>query len=349
MQAHRFAVIVALAAVVATATASAAELAMKPHPLCQQGSSICKIIRTGKTADDSRFIKPNARRWQDWLPAGAASSDFILLGEVHDNPIHHRSRGGMLTALSWKRRTNLPPVTVFEHIRADQQPKLDAFISRLSRQNSRDRRRFAVRALMRELDWEKSGWPSSRIFAPLFQRALTGGYELKAGNPPRQTVRSVAQTGLSVLPAAEQQRLDLAGRPSGGLWTALLGELKSSHCNLLPDASLPNMAEAQAYRDAHMAAEMLKAHLAGKKVALLAGNGHIRKDRGVPHFLRQKVPDARIVTVMYVEVEDRKTKPSDYVPLDPEGKPATDYVYLTRRMERQDPCQKMRASKRRAP
>ena len=46
---------------------------------------------------------------------------------------------------------------------------------------------------------------------------------------------------------------------------------------------------------------------------------------------------------MLIEVEDGKTDPEAYVPRDPDGKPAADYIIFTPRAERDDPCVKMRA------
>ena len=50
------------------------------------------------------------------LDAGAlrnrlAAADFVLLGEVHDNPAHHELRGRLITALADRR-----PAVVFEQI-----------------------------------------------------------------------------------------------------------------------------------------------------------------------------------------------------------------------------------------
>ena len=45
---------------------------------------------------------------------------------------------------------------------------------------------------------------------------------------------------------------------------------------------------------------------------------------------------------MLAEVEDGKNDPLDYVPRDPDGKPAIDAVILTPRAERPDPCEAMK-------
>ena len=76
---------------------------------------------------------------------------------------------------------------------------------------------------------------------------------------------------------------------------------------------------------------------------LLAGNGHVRSDRGVPRYLRARNPNAGIVAVMLNEVEGGRTDPAAYVPRDPDGKPAVDAIVFTPRAQREDSCAKMRA------
>ena len=127
------------------------------------------------------------------------------------------------------------------------------------------------------------------------------------------------------------------------LQDALLTELEESHCGMMPKTAFGNMAFAQRYRDAHLADAVLKAAEKQGSAILLAGNGHVRTDRGVPAYLRQRAPDRKVVSVMLIEVEDGKTDPQAYVPRDPDGKPVADYIVLTPRQQRPDPCEAMRA------
>jgi uncharacterized iron-regulated protein len=124
---------------------------------------------------------------------------------------------------------------------------------------------------------------------------------------------------------------------------ALLEELKLSHCGMLPESALAPMAEAQRFRDAHIADALLKALGEGAKGVLLAGNGHVRKDRGVPWYLSARAPGSRVATVMLVEVAADNEDAASYVPRDPSGAPAVDYIVFTPRAERGDPCAAMRA------
>jgi len=75
---------------------------------------------------------------------------------------------------------------------------------------------------------------------------------------------------------------------------------------------------------------------------LIAGNGHVRADRGVPWHLRQRARETPVTTVLLMEVEDGQTEPADYVPRGPDGRPAADHVIFTPRAERADPCEALR-------
>ncbi|WP_410522805.1 ChaN family lipoprotein, partial [Parvimonas micra] len=60
-------------------------------------------------------------------------------------------------------------------------------------------------------------------------------------------------------------------------------ELEAGHCGKMPSDLMPGMIRAQIARDVWM--ETLIARQAGHAVVLLAGNAHVRRDLGVPHWL----------------------------------------------------------------
>ncbi len=110
----------------------------------------------------------------------------------------------------------------------------------------------------------------------------------------------------------------------------------------MPRTAFGKMAEAQRYRDAHYAAVIdaaAETHKSG--VVLLAGNGHVRRDRGVPYYLAMRGKQAFAVAL--VEVEDGKTNPDAYIERGPDGSPIYDAILFTTRAERKDPCEEMRA------
>jgi uncharacterized iron-regulated protein len=265
---------------------------------------------------------------------------FVLLGEVHDNPEHHRLRAGMIDGLTEDGlfgRNYHPPV-VSEHIRAEQAEALAGF----RREAAAAEEPPPVATLFRMIDWDRSGWPAASMFAPLYEAIVGARLKLVAGDPPRDRIRAVARGGEVALTAEERTRLGLDKDLPAPLAAALSRELKGSHCGMLPDAAVPAIGLAQRYRDAHLAAALLGEEQIIGPAILLAGNGHVRTDRGVPWYVRQRAPAASSVAIMLVEVEAGRTDPASYLPRDPDGRPAADIVILTPRAVREDPCERMR-------
>ncbi len=261
---------------------------------------------------------------------------FLVLGEVHDNLDHHDFRA-KLVAMFTNNRNNKPAL-VFEQIRADQKRGIDKFDAlRMS-----DPPSATLAELKRLLDWDQSGW-SENGYDPLFQAAIDAKLPIYPGDVTRDMIMKVAKDGEAALPADERARLKLDRLLGPKLDDASLAEIEEAHCGAMPRQAFGGMAYAQRYRDASLADAVLKAADKHGSAILIAGNTHVRTDRGVPWYIHQRAPDKKVISVMLVEVEDGKNDPEAYVPRDPDGKPAADYIIFTPRAERPDPCEKMRA------
>ena len=266
---------------------------------------------------------------------------IVLLGEVHDNPEHHAVRGDIL----WPRLDKvvpthgLRPAAVFEHIRTNQQAGLDSFYRHV-----RNRRLWRASDLLRELDWKNTGWPAAEMFYPLFDAALRAKQPIYPGNAVRERMRLLVR-GQDQPTDEETARLKLAQALPQALLGTLASELEGSHCGALPATAIPTMSLAQRYTDAHLAEALVKAAEKHGGAFLLAGNGHVRTDRGVPWYLRQLAPQRKVVAVMFLEVEEGKNDAAAYLTRAPDGVVSADYVMFTPRHERPDPCEKMRQGK----
>jgi uncharacterized iron-regulated protein len=265
------------------------------------------------------------------LRAVFSSADFLLLGEVHDNADAHAVQAWAIT----QRAQDKPvPGVVFEHIRTDQQ-EIVTGLGRLDRAAT-------PQEVFSQLDWPKSGWPSEDKFSALLNAVLTPRLPIYAANPPRAQVRAVARGDTSALPAEDRARILLDAPQDQPLADALFAELKGSHCGGMPESAVPAMSIAQRYRDAAFADVMLGAAAANGAAILVAGNGHVRTDRAVPWYLRQRAPGKKIIAVMMLEVQEGRADPAAYAPHDPAGKPAVDVIIFTPRSERPDPCEALR-------
>ncbi len=269
------------------------------------------------------FISP------DRLARALGDGDFLLLGEVHDNPDHHRLQAWAITQVT---KTGRRPAVVMEQIRLNQAKTLADYLARPE---------ATPEGLGAALDWDKSGWPPWRIYEPIARAAMAAQLPLAPGDAPRDEVRKIGKTGWSALPPARVKTLRLDTPLPPALDKALLAELVKSHCDLMPASALKPMARAQRYRDALLADSMLT-NATRDGVILITGNGHARTDRGVPWYLRRRIVGAKILTLAIVEAHDDGKTVADLSPKDPEGKIAADFVWITPRAEREDPCEGLR-------
>jgi uncharacterized iron-regulated protein len=265
------------------------------------------------------------------LHCAIQSANIVLLGEIHDNAVHHLLRESLIYS-----KLDQPSAIVFEQLRTDAQPALSAF----TELNSQSPDQAKLPEFKRLTGWEKSGWQQYN-YDPLLLAAIDSKLPLYAGDAPRDAMMKVAKDGEGVLPAADRTRMKLDVPLSAKLDDASLVEIEEAHCGTMPKEAFTGMAYAQRYRDATLAETLLNAAEKHGSAILIAGNGHVRTDRGVPWYVRQRAPNKTIISVMLIEVEDGKTDPASYVPRDPDGKPVADYIIFTPPADHEDNCAKM--------
>jgi len=249
---------------------------------------------------------PSAEPWEARLSGDA----IVLLGEVHDNAEQHRLRLALLRrafAAGWR------PALAMEQL----DRKRQADVERARRERPGDARHL-IAAAAPGTGWR---WDSYRPFVAL---ALEYELPLVAANLSREDARRIAREGPeAVFDPAALAALGL-DRPVAPDWQAAQErEIDAGHCHALPRAHWPALARVQLTRDAVMAAA-LREH-AARGVVLLAGNGHVRRDLGVPRWLGPEL-QPRVFAVGYLEEGDAA----------PAG--AFDAVVVTRRAQRDDPC-----------
>jgi uncharacterized iron-regulated protein len=293
------------------------------HPLCGRVLEAA----TGRLSGEEGRCEADAALTMRRSARAAAANGLLLLGEIHDNPHHHEFRARLITELA----ATAKPALAFEQFRADQQAALDAAAGK------------TLDELKAALGWRESGW-SSYDYDSLLSAARDAALPLYAGDVPRAAIMKVAKEGDDALAADERSRLGLDVALPAALAAAARTEIAESHCGLLPEQAFAGMTAAQRYRDAHLADVALRGVQERGGAILLAGNGHVRSDRGVPWYVRQRSPATNAVSVLLVEVEPGATDPARYLPRGPDGAPAADFVVFTPRQERGDPCREMRES-----
>ena len=258
------------------------------------------------------------------LIARVANARYRLLGEVHDNPAHHRFRARLLDALG---QAGKRPAVLFEQFDL----AADAAL-RDAQQRGADAEALATAGGLDRDGWR---WPMHK---PLIEAALREHMPVYAANAARATLGAVMKTGdASGLDSALTTRLAQAP------WTAeqaalLADDIRESHCNKLPADAVPRLALAQRVRDAAMAEAMVRDATADGAV-LIAGNGHVRRDLGVPVYLG--APAQAIVAVGWVEASADEMGATDFPRSAANARPGFDYLWFTSAVERPDPCAAM--------
>ena len=237
--------------------------------------------------------------------ANLPKADVIVLGEVHDNGAHHLGQAAALAGIN-------PSAVVFEML----SPKQAALITPEVLQDQA--------ALAAALEWDDSGWPDFALYYPVFA-ALGAARVYGAARPRDQVRRSFSEGAAAVFGAgADQFGLDQA-LPKAQLQERLQAQFEA-HCEAMPLEMMGGMVEAQRFRDAAFADVVARAYEAdGGPVVLIAGNGHARRDWGVPAVLAVAMPELKVLSVGHLEA-----------PVDEE--PPFDLWLLTKAAAREDPC-----------
>lgn len=251
--------------------------------------------------------------WESRLTGDA----IVLLGEVHDNAVQHRQRLDLLRAAfaaGWR------PAIAMEQFDVERQVDID----RARRERPRDAQHVIDLATTRTGAVRSGeGW-NWAFYRPYVTLALQYDVPLLAANLSSADTRRIVRSGLAA--SFDPGRLTALGldRAIAPDWQqAQEREIDRGHCGALPTALWRRMAQAQFARDAVMA-DVVRQH-AGRGIVLLAGNGHVRRDIGVPRWLGTDA--SRLLTVGLLERDDVDTPPD-----------AFDATLRTARADRPDPC-----------
>lgn len=230
----------------------------------------------------------------------------VLLGEVHDNAAQHALR--LRAFEDWLAR-GARPALLMEQFDRERQGDID----RLRAQRPPP----DADAMIAAATAARDGW-NWAFYKPFVALALQYGLPIVAVNVSRDDARAVIREGLAA------RGFDAA--VPADIETAIAQEVLDSHCGMLDEPTARRMTRAQVARDQFMASAV-EVH-AERGVVLLAGNGHVRIDIGVPRWLS---PGTRSRTEAIGVLESRD---------DDEG--LFDRVVFTAPQAREDPCAAMR-------
>ena len=241
-------------------------------------------------------------------------ADFLIVGEVHDNPTHHMRQAQIIREMH-KDHRNIS--VVMEHVDSSQEDILKDFAVTKN-----------IEDLPKRLRWVESGWPDWQIFRPIFVTTNDLGISVHHGLFSKNKIMKIYQNGLTeVFEPGEYRRLNLDHFPRT-LREQHLEQLYSDHCKLMPKTRLEKMIDIQIARDAYMSIQLTR-H--GRKAILLTGNGHVSHERGVGFFLQDK----NVLNVAQYEIEDGEK-------FDFKSVKGIDYIWFSSPHARPDPCDGLR-------
>lgn len=255
----------------------------------------------------------------------AEAKDFILLGEKHDNPLHHLLHARFIDSLIKRQRHTI----ALEHLDERDAPLLASL------------HQYPLSAWEEGFQWSERGWDSwtsmkpifeaiaahklfvipARISPPLLQSIMTGGFDGPRATAIRNVINSV-----QLSPEAQNDLSD---------------QIKAVHCGHLPEHAIPHVVETQRAWDSAMAAALQDSrNRVGDPVILIAGTEHVRTDRGVPLYLKYLEPTKKSISIGFIEVS-RKLRTFQAVAQEYGGGTFPfDIVYFTPAFDISDPCRK---------
>jgi uncharacterized iron-regulated protein len=212
---------------------------------------------------------PAAPAAAESLDAAIRSRPIVLLGEVHDNAVQHALRAQALRR--WV-EGGARPVIVMEQFDRERQADIDRELA--GAHPSVDGLIAAGApnaAAMQGWDWA--------LYRPYLALVVQYRLTLLAGNVSREDTRRVVKEGLGAL--------GFDGGVPEDIVRAQAEAIVDGHCGMLDETQARGIVPAQVARDQFMA-RVVEDH-AAQGVVLLAGNGHVRRDVGVPRWLGTQV------------------------------------------------------------
>lgn len=183
-------------------------------------------------------------------------ADALLLGEQHDAAAHQALQRDVVLGLAVRGQLAALALEMGDR---------GATTAGLPRDASEEQVKTALR-------WDNAGWPWA-TYAPVVMAAVRSGVPVLGANLPRGDMRN-AMNNVALDARLTRTALEIQQK-----------NIREGHCGMLPEAQIAPMTRIQIARDVSMAETVAAARQPGKTVLLVAGGGHVVRDRGVPVHL----------------------------------------------------------------
>ena len=214
-----------------------------------------------------------------------AKNQVVYIGEMHTRYDHH------LTQLEIIRRIHATHPDLVIGMESFQQPfqeYLDAYVSG----------DLSEREMLRRTEYYARWRYDYRLYAPILRYAREHGIPVIALNIPTELSRKVSRLGLDSLDEAERDQLPEDIDRTDKDYENRLKKIYSQHSGGLAK-DFDNFVTAQLLWDEGMAqsiADYLHAY-PGKKMVVLAGQGHLAYGSGIPKRVTRRIPVDSVIVL----------------------------------------------------
>jgi len=259
------------------------------------------------------------------LVAEINSVDVLLLGETHDNSMHHDIQKKLFESyIKSGDSAALKPVLMMEQLDASTQLLLDQALAGDNRDDILDR----TTKLIKFTDWMS--------YRPLLAIAVDNKLPIIAANVSNRDLQPIIWNGFTAYDQNELKRLMIEEVWSENRQKYLVTHMGGAHCGQLRDELRTSLARSQRLRDALMVDSVI--HNISRGIVAIIGSSHARRDIGLPLYFAARAPSARIFSIGFIEVSPTITDPKSYEADSATGEVPFDAVWFTPRSERSDPC-----------
>lgn len=248
-------------------------------------------------------------------------ADVLLLGETHDNPVHHQIQQKLLQA---RIESGARPALMMEQLDSENQPVLDKILAG----SNRDEVLRGVNALVK--------FSNAEAYQPLLVTAVDNRLPVIAANVPNARLQRVVWNGYSAYDAVELKRLAVEDVWNDSRQNYLVKHMGGAHCGRLRDELRAGLTRSQRLRDALMVDSAVSSIERG--VVGIVGSSHARRDIGLPLYFAARVPSAHLLSIGFIEVSPGTVDPAAYEADSATGEAPFDVIWFTPRVERSDPC-----------
>lgn len=252
------------------------------------------------------------------------AANILLLGEVHDNPLHHEFQQQLLKA--WLVSGSRPSL-LMEQFDSESQASLDVALANANRDEALN----SAVALIKFAD--------RKLYAPLLNTAVDYKLPVIAANISNAQLQPVMRQGFEAYDAADLKRIAVESVWSESRENYLSQHIEGTHCGQISPQWRAGLVRGQRLRDALMVDAAVPGF--GRGIVAIVGRDHARHDIGLPLYFAARRPSTRMLSIGLVEVIPGNISPGTYATETATGAAPYDVIWFSPRLERSgrfDPC-----------